>query len=601
MPKRPWVALGMMAVLAACGARAPEGQASSGPAEIVPRAALFGIPERQDARLSPDGKWVSYLERREGRTMLVAALIADRADARVLAQDVTEYLWSADGAFMLYRAAADGAWHAVDLLKTGEDRIVLKTPGVRFFPPSSALPDKIAFTLAPAGDLFELDIRTGARELIFRNRERYEDFLLDTFNNPRAAAKRLVGGDLEVRAIDGKAARLLVVTKADAPNTRFIGISPDGASLLLISTIARPRAALMRVDLVSGGVSIAAQDPHADIATLWRTPSTGEVEAYAAGAIEPRWTPLNQVAAADLATLKNSLEGAFEIVSRSADNTSWIVREQGPAIAPRVWLYNRAAKSVEPLFSETPPLDGRPMAPARLIDVPMRDGAKLPALLYTPQKIPADALVVISREPGALSAGAFDAQAQFFANRGFATLVVPRGGSGGFGRALAARNVATDAADAAAWAGSQNLAGSSKVVLIADAASAQSAPVPCVVAIADADDKPPIVDAGRRLLVVQRGVTKEKAAPVTATLEETKAPVALALFPDEGDTIARSENQIAFHALAGAFIAGCVGAKPEPIGADLADSTLQLPAGQKLIPTLDAAMTPRAFEAGAPP
>jgi hypothetical protein len=72
-------------------------------------------------------------------------------------------------------------------------------------------------------------------------------------------------------------------------------------------------------------------------------------------------------------------------------------------------------------------------------------------------------------------------------------------------------------------------------------------------------------------------------------------------FPDETLRLARAENRIAFHALAGAFIAGCLGKQAEPIGGDLQNSSVQILAGQELIPTLKAAMAPRESEAGAPP
>jgi hypothetical protein len=63
----------------------------------------------------------------------------------------------------------------------------------------------------------------------------------------------------------------------------------------------------------------------------------------------------------------------------------------------------------------------------------------------------------------------------------------------------------------------------------------------------------------------------------------------------------RAENRVAFYALSGAFISGCLGARVEPIGNDLQNSSVQFLAGQALIPTLKGAMSPRESEAGAPP
>jgi hypothetical protein len=576
------VAALVCASMAACGpATAPGSTASSAPAvAFIPRAALFGDPEREQAQISPDGKWLSYLDRRGGKRTLTAAPLADRVDMRVVAEGVRDYFWSADGAFIVYRAQDGGAWHAVDLLATGEDRVLIAEPDARPFPVSPARAGQVAFALG--ADLYEIDIRTGARTNLFRNRAGFRAFLLDARNRPVVGLKRLPAGDVEITALNSAPRKLLIVPPAEAPDARLIAAAPDGASFLLLSTFGRKHAALMRIDLGSGAMSPVAQDEQADVNDLWRTPSTGEVEAYAASDFNTRWTPLNQIAAADLALLKQNLQ-AFDIASRSADNTRWIVREQTPSLAPRVWLYDRAAKRLERLFSEQPPLDGSTFATPKRLTISTRDGGSIDGLLFLRDDA-TDALVVLLREPDAPPFGAFDADAQYFSDLGYAVLEA-RAGAGAV-------------AELSRWAIGQHLAAAGKnIALIGERAAIASLPLKGDFGCAVLVDSPPYVanlpDAGtEKILFVRRGA---------AIKDEKPSFAAQAYFPDETQSFARAENRIAFYALAGAFVSGCLGKDVAPIGGDLRNSSLKIVSGQALIPTLGAAMAPRETEAGAPP
>ncbi len=285
-------------------------------------------------------------------------------------------------------------WHARDLLRTGEDKMLVPEPGAHPFPVSPARAGQALFALG--ADLVEIDIATGARTPLFRNRDGYSDFLLDAQNRPVVGVKRLPTGDLEITGLAGTPRKLLLIPASDAAKTRVLEGAPNGASFLLISTFGRKHAVLMRVDLATGAMNAVAQDDQADITSVWRTPSTGEVEAYAASRFEPRWKPLNQIAGADLALLRQNLQ-AFEIISRSADNKKWIVREQTPSLAPRVWLYDRETKKLDRWFSEHPPLEGVAFVTPRQVQIPIDENGGFEGLLYEPAPVRRPALQSSSR------------------------------------------------------------------------------------------------------------------------------------------------------------------------------------------------------------
>lgn len=82
-----------------------------------------------------------------------------------------------------------------------------------------------------------------------------------------------------------------------------------------------------------------------------------------------------------------------------------------------------------------------------------------------------------------------------------------------------------------------------------------------------------------------RVVPAELEQMVTA-LKSRGVPVTYVTFPDEGHDFVRPENRVAFAAVAEAFLARHLGGRSQPIGDDLAGSTIRIETGVELIPGL---------------
>src|SRR5690625_5074549 len=92
----------------AAGDRDPTGPhnpsvTSAGPAslediELIPREALFGNPERANVRISPDGRWLSWVAPVDGTLNIWIAPANDVDDARAITRDaargISQYHWS---------------------------------------------------------------------------------------------------------------------------------------------------------------------------------------------------------------------------------------------------------------------------------------------------------------------------------------------------------------------------------------------------------------------------------------------------------------------------------------------------------------------------
>jgi len=89
-------------------------------------------------------------------------------------------------------------------------------------------------------------------------------------------------------------------------------------------------------------------------------------------------------------------------------------------------------------------------------------------------------------------------------------------------------------------------------------------------------------------------VKQAESDQIVAAMQAKGIPVTYVLYPDEGHGFARPENNLSFNAIAEAFLARCLGGRYEPIGADFANSSLQVLTGADQVSGLPEALADRA-------
>ncbi|MEX0611567.1 MAG: S9 family peptidase, partial [Pirellulales bacterium] len=84
---------------------------------LIPREVLFGNPQRAQARLSPDGKWLSFLAPVEGVLNVWVGPVDDLSKAAPVTEDkkrgIRSHDWAYDARHILYTQDKDGDenWH----------------------------------------------------------------------------------------------------------------------------------------------------------------------------------------------------------------------------------------------------------------------------------------------------------------------------------------------------------------------------------------------------------------------------------------------------------------------------------------------------------
>lgn len=104
------------------------------------------------------------------------------------------------------------------------------------------------------------------------------------------------------------------------------------------------------------------------------------------------------------------------------------------------------------------------------------------------------------------------------------------------------------------------------------------------------------VDRLKKPLLIGQGandprVKQAESDQIVQAMQAKKIPVTYVLFPDEGHGFAKPENNMAFNAIAEAFLYRCLkGERYEPIGEDFQGASVTVPVGAKEIPGLAQAL-----------
>ncbi len=465
---------------------------------LIPREALFGNPTRSAGRLSPDGKWLSWLAPRDGVLNVWLAPASDPEAAKPMTnateRPIRQYFWSPDSKKLLYVQDKGGdenfLLYGIDVATGKESTLTpFDKTTVRLVGTSTVKRDKILIGLNNRNpsyhDVHLLDLSTGKTTLVRENDE-YAGFLADNDLNLRMAIKPNAAGGQDYFAIeDGEIAKEPIASTGleDALTTTPAGYTADGKTLYWIDSRGRNTAALIAQDTATGEKTILAQDSKADIGGAMSNPTTGKIEAYSVEYLKTDWTAIEPSVKESLDWLDGKLEGDFGVQSRTDEDTRWIVWNDPVTGPTKTYLYDRSANTLTPFYTARPELEGAPLQPMHALEIPSRDGKTLVNYLTLPPGADSDAdgvpdapvpmVMLVHGGPWGRDSYGFNGYHQWLANRGYAVMSVNFRGSTGLGKDFISagdlqwgRAMQDDLDDAMDWAVARGIAPKDKVAIM---------------------------------------------------------------------------------------------------------------------------------------
>lgn len=463
---------------------------------LIPRKVLFGNPDRAGVQISRDGSMLSYLAPRDGVLNVWVAPVDDPEAARPITNDkgrgIRYAAWTHTPGRLIYIQDKDGDenWR-IYRLDVETEEVVCLTPqeGVRAHVQAMnpERPNEIVVGLNDRDpryhDLYILNLDTGERTLLVEN-DRFTSFILDRDFTPRYATQMRPDGGLDVYALAGDQwMQVERVPMEDALTFGYIGFNRAGDTLYRIDSRGRDTAALIAKDTNTGEERVLFEDPQADVTQVMRHPYTLEVQAAASEYTRRKWSVFDPAVAEDLEYLGSLVDGELHVVSRTLDDSRWIVLYELDTGPYRYYLYDRKKKQAEFLFTNREALEGMPLAPMHPVVIEARDGLKLVSYLTLPPsadpdrtgrpKEPIPMVLFVHGGPWARDRWGYHSFHQHLANRGYAVLSVNYRGSTGFGKSFInagnkewGRKMHNDLIDAVNWAIAEGIADEDKVAIM---------------------------------------------------------------------------------------------------------------------------------------
>ncbi len=459
---------------------------------LIPRDHLFGNPSRAQGKISPDGKWLSWLAPLDGVLNIWIAPTDNPDDAKAITsatdRPIRDHFWAPDARSVGYIQDKAGdenfLLYRIDI-SSGEETCLtpFENTRVQIVGSSAVIKDAVLVGLNNRDpqwhDVHRLNLNTGELTLVFENNA-YAGFMADdTLTLRMAMSQNDAGGTDYFRVVENEveAEPFETTEMEDSMTTSPAGYTVDGAVLYWLDSRGRDTAALYAQDTATGERKLIAENAKADIGSTLRHKQTGEVLAFSTTYLKTEWTALDPDIGASFDWLGTQFEGEYGPMSRTDDDRTWIVWND-PMDAPiATYIYDRDANTLTPFYVTRPELDGAPLQPMEPVEITSRDGLTLPSYLTRAAGAvdgkPGPMVLLVHGGPWARDGYGFNAIHQLLANRGFSVLSVNFRGSTGFGKAfINAANkqwglaMHDDLIDAVEWAVAEGIAAKDKVAIM---------------------------------------------------------------------------------------------------------------------------------------
>lgn len=431
---------------------------------LIDRELFFGDPEIAAGKLSPDGKYMSFIKPYKGvRNIWVKKREEDFNLAKPITNDrarpISSYFWSRNSKYILYVQDKAGnenfQVYAVEPRVDGKSKQIPKSKCLTRKKDTRAYIYEVARTKPnilyiglndrdPAWhDLYSLNIATGAVKLLRQNNDRITEWVFDRNDKLRLAIRSNEDGSTEFLRLDRK--KMISIYDCSAlESASVMRFHEDGQHLYVVSNKGDDQnlSKLILLNIITGKQKNIHQDPKAKVdfgsASFSDLDNRMIALYYEDDRIRIYWK--DEKFKKDYLYLRKKFKGKeVSFTSGTKDERHWLIAAYSDTDHGAVYSYDRRTKKLKFQYRPRPLLNPEFMSKMKAITYQSSDGLEIPAYLTLPKGKPAHKLPMIVNPhggPWVRDHWGFDNYAQFFANRGYAVLQMNYRGSTGFGKSF---------------------------------------------------------------------------------------------------------------------------------------------------------------------
>ncbi|RZK58412.1 MAG: S9 family peptidase [Pedobacter sp.] len=479
---KDFVLLILMAFLFACK--------QEGKVEVIPVNDFFKSQDKATYRVSPDGKSLAYLKLQGQKQNL---FVEDIASGSVLQltqlqiKNINFYSWVSNNE-LIYHKEKPGDRSQSDLFiinKNGKDERQLSSntkARIRVLE-DQLIENKYILVLSnerdsTVSDVYRLNVRDGKMEMAAKNPGNYTSWMTDSKGMLRMAiSSDGVNETLLYRNTENQAFRPILTNNFKTTLYPIAFSETKQNSLYVITDANRDKSALVELDCNTGkekGVLFA--NDTLNVVDAQYSRQKGKM-AYV---VCETWKKEKHYLDEESRLLNQKLDKLLpntetRIIDRDKKEDVFVVRTFTDRNPGSYYLYIASTGKIRKLSDINSAINEEQMCAMKPISYTSRDGLKINGYLTLPLNVEGKNLPVIvvpHNGPGQRNTWGYNAEVQFFANRGYAVLQVNYRGSTGYGKNFYAagfkqwgNKIQDDVDDGVNWLIAEKIANPNKVAI----------------------------------------------------------------------------------------------------------------------------------------
>lgn len=454
----------------------------------IPVKDFFRNADKTAFKISPDGKFISFLAPYENRLNIFVQELGQSQTKQLTFEkerDVSRYFWANDNRLLFIKdSGGDENYKLYGVDKDGMNLLALTdfdNVVTQIIDDLEAFPDEVIVGLNKRNpeifDPYRLNIKTGALSILAENPGNIQDWICDHSGKLRLATTTDgLTTSLLYRETEQDAFHVVVTTNfKESLNPLFFTF--DNKNLYASSNINRDKSAIIVFDLLKGKeIEEIFSHPDVDVYQLSYSKQRKVLTSVTYNFEKQTKHFFDEESQSDFEWLERNLKDYEVSISAYDKNENiYIIRTYSDKSLGSYYLFNRKEKSLTKITDIASWIKEEQMADMKPIKYTSRDGLAIFGYLTLPKGVEAKNLPVVINPHGGpwyRDSWGYNPEVQFLANRGYAVLQVNFRGSVGYGRSFWeasfkqwGQNMQNDITDGVQWLIDQGIADSSRIAI----------------------------------------------------------------------------------------------------------------------------------------